>query len=241
MSAPLTVRRRRCAAFTLVELLVVIVIVAILAAILIPVIGRVRANAKQSACLSNLRQIGVAWHLYLGENRGVFPSFTTYDMYHWGGRAALWGGPPTMQRPLYPYLPDARIFQCPADNGYTGSASAATFHGVSGNSYVMSNSRERGILRREAEGSRMPLSGVYAQLQNPPKTILVYEQTVRNSEPGYKTMTPLVYWHPKDASNLLMADGHVEVFTREVLDEYANPRNPPGYSWGWSAWSGTDW
>ncbi len=62
--------------FTLVELLTVIVIIAILAAILIPVVGRVRANARQTKALSNLRQISVAAQLWSGENHGrVVPCF----------------------------------------------------------------------------------------------------------------------------------------------------------------------
>jgi prepilin-type N-terminal cleavage/methylation domain-containing protein/prepilin-type processing-associated H-X9-DG protein len=50
--------------FTLIELLVVIAIIAILAAILFPVFARAKEAAKQSACLSNFKQIGVSFHLY---------------------------------------------------------------------------------------------------------------------------------------------------------------------------------
>ena len=51
-------------AFTLIELLVVIAIIAILAAMLFPVFARAKEAAKQSACLSNQRQIGAAFLLY---------------------------------------------------------------------------------------------------------------------------------------------------------------------------------
>jgi prepilin-type N-terminal cleavage/methylation domain-containing protein/prepilin-type processing-associated H-X9-DG protein len=50
--------------FTLIELLTVIAIIGILAAILIPVVGRVRDSARSSQCVSNLRQLGQATHLY---------------------------------------------------------------------------------------------------------------------------------------------------------------------------------
>ena len=56
--------RGATAGFTLVELLVVIAIIAILAAILFPVLAAAREKARQTACLSNLRQIGTAAQLY---------------------------------------------------------------------------------------------------------------------------------------------------------------------------------
>jgi prepilin-type N-terminal cleavage/methylation domain-containing protein/prepilin-type processing-associated H-X9-DG protein len=67
-------RRSRPTAFTLIELLVVIGIIAVLIAILLPSLRKARQSAATAACLSNLRQIGMAFHVYAIENKGWLPS-----------------------------------------------------------------------------------------------------------------------------------------------------------------------
>lgn len=60
--------------FTLVELLAAIAIIGVLAAILLPAVAHVRAKGRATTCLSNLRQIGTATHLYIAENPNRLPS-----------------------------------------------------------------------------------------------------------------------------------------------------------------------
>ncbi len=67
------VSARRHPAFTLVELLVVIAVIAILAALLFPALAAARAKARQTACLSNLRQVGIGITLYASDNSGCIP------------------------------------------------------------------------------------------------------------------------------------------------------------------------
>jgi prepilin-type N-terminal cleavage/methylation domain-containing protein/prepilin-type processing-associated H-X9-DG protein len=60
-------------AFTLIELLVVIAIIAILAAILFPVFAQAKAAAKKTECISNVKQLGTATMMYLGDYEGYYP------------------------------------------------------------------------------------------------------------------------------------------------------------------------
>src|SRR5437016_1770922 len=70
-------RRSSRIAFTLVELLVVIGIIALLLGILIPVIAKARQTAVSMKCLSNLRQMGLAFSMYTNDKHGYLPYPTT--------------------------------------------------------------------------------------------------------------------------------------------------------------------
>ena len=64
---------RKNAAFTLIELLVVIAIIAILAAILFPVFAQARDKARQTSCLSNMKQLGLGEMMYIQDYDETFP------------------------------------------------------------------------------------------------------------------------------------------------------------------------
>ena len=89
-------------AFTLIELLIVIAIIAIIAAILFPVFATAREKARQSACTSNLKQLGLAFMQYAQD----------YDEYMPCGRATGgqgWAGE------IYPYVKNVLVYKCPDD------------------------------------------------------------------------------------------------------------------------------
>src|SRR6476620_4419859 len=64
--------------FTLIELLVVIAIIAILAAILFPVFAQAREKARSTACLSNMKQMGMASVMYADDNNETLPTWSAY-------------------------------------------------------------------------------------------------------------------------------------------------------------------
>ena len=107
---------RAGAAFTLIELLVVIAIIATLAAILFPVFAQARAKARQAACLSNMKQIGLALQAYADDYDGVMPPSQIYYVYDPNPSAPVsW---PTL---IYPYVKNQDVFVCPSgESSLTG-------------------------------------------------------------------------------------------------------------------------
>jgi len=110
--------------FTLIELLVVIAIIAVIAAILFPVFTKAKGAAKSTACVSNLRQCGMAMLIYMGDNDDLFPyAIDDSDRLHpeqWSAFPQFQDAIPnipTMQVTLAPYVKSKEIFHCPADTG----------------------------------------------------------------------------------------------------------------------------
>ena len=100
----------RRAGFTLIELLVVIAIIAILAAILFPVFAKAREKARQSSCLSNIRQIGTAIMSYAQDYDESMPLLYTDP----AGDGETTGVDYTWRSEILPYAKNAQIFQCPS-------------------------------------------------------------------------------------------------------------------------------
>jgi prepilin-type N-terminal cleavage/methylation domain-containing protein/prepilin-type processing-associated H-X9-DG protein len=114
-------------AFTLIELLVVIAIIAILASILFPVFSRAREKARQAACQSNLRQIGLAIGMYVQDNDETLCLATMLDTNN--GDDGKW------YTIMAPYLRNRDLLRCPSrkDLGYNQPYSREGTHGYGWN------------------------------------------------------------------------------------------------------------
>ena len=116
-------RAWRGRAFTLIELLVVIAIIAILAAILFPVLSRAKEKAKQAACFANLKQIGVAFEMYMTDHDDLLPDRRDLKTSLPGGYRPWTTWPPSDPRSgwamvvLEPYAKSHAVFTCPSIKG----------------------------------------------------------------------------------------------------------------------------
>jgi prepilin-type N-terminal cleavage/methylation domain-containing protein/prepilin-type processing-associated H-X9-DG protein len=95
------------AAFTLIELLVVIAIIAILAAMLLPTLGKAKADSVRIRCMDNTKQLGLAMQMYADDNNSLLP------MPH---GTVLWNAvdPPPWSQPLAVYFVNTNVLCCPA-------------------------------------------------------------------------------------------------------------------------------
>jgi prepilin-type N-terminal cleavage/methylation domain-containing protein/prepilin-type processing-associated H-X9-DG protein len=214
------VLRVRRTGFTLIELLVVIAIIAILAAILFPVFARAREKARQSACQSNLKQLGIAATMYAQDyDEFMVPAWSmTNDQ-----NGTCWADM------LMPYNKSLQVMDCPS-SGLKVSLINTNWGGQTVSRDVLSygiNTTYWGGHAGSASGpaANPPIRVSMSRIMAPAETVLLSDFYGRLETSGqydlstYYTAVPInaaVYRH-NEQSNILFCDGHVKSMNQGAL------------------------
>ena len=240
--------------FTLVELLMVLAVIGILAALLLPALGRGKSRAQSAACANNLRQLGIAFQLYLHDNADTFPTSSPHsglgaqpEDWVWWQLETDASGTVTMRDPqrgsviqsIGQYQP--RLMRCPADrNAETREVLWKSNPGTEQYfySYSLNAHSDSGMASFISRDRSLIILNKHSTIRNPSAKIMLAEEKGSIDDgpgsaviddgrwlpPGY----PLTSRHSKRA-NVTMADGHVEA----VPFDYADMKHPERYDPKW--------
>ncbi len=218
--------------FTLIELLVVIAIIAILAAILFPVFARAREKARQTSCLSNMKQIGLGVKMYVSDYDSKYPR-------EWYG-ALPDGNYATRglnyREMLLPYIKNDQIWLCPSREGtfytchYSGYSWGRGTNSWLGRLHGGSYGLNAGNYGRPAGSRPNGISGAQeSDIDDAAGTVFVIESDCLWMNPGF-TWRPdpfncdhMEYPH-NDGFNAAYCDGHAK-WSKETTVEMFTPES----------------
>jgi prepilin-type N-terminal cleavage/methylation domain-containing protein/prepilin-type processing-associated H-X9-DG protein len=195
--------------FTLIELLVVIAIIAILAAILFPVFAKAREKARQSSCLSNLKQLGLGALQYAQDYDEQLPTALVNGALSWCATGNTW------RQNIQPYLKNTQIYVCPSASGQGNACAAGSDIAYLGHYGASAGWAERGTRAYYALASH----------EAPAETFLLGENGdsdwVMEPTGGLCTLTYTapgwVAFRHSEGANFGYLDGHVKWLKREEV------------------------
>ncbi|MBN1846452.1 MAG: type II secretion system protein [Sedimentisphaerales bacterium] len=213
-------------AFTLIELLVVIAMIAVLLAILVPVLGEAKEKMKCLRCQTNLRNIAIAWDMYLNDNKEYFYQRVNANHTFGGWQGA---GDLTSYRPLNKYRGldveqctqenAKKDFSCPSDQGdevlYEGKAFHYFGNSYQTNEFLIGPNRysppaDEGKQLYEEINKRL-LNLKRAGVTQPPETLLLVGDNNWFHQWNKQDEFP-AFWHGRPCHhNLAFLDSHVRL------------------------------
>lgn len=220
----LAAKRTVQSAFTLIELLLVIAIIALLAALLLPVLSSAKANAKQTSCLGNLRQLEAAFQMYAADNGGYLIQNVEFDPEFnpaFGTNAWVYGDMKNQANStnalliksgeLFPYTPQAAVYRCPADAIMGPGMQRVRSYSM--NSWIGSaemNESPYRVFQKESDLAAGKPSGTW---------VIIDEHTLTLDDGWFlvtmndsQSITSLPATRHQNAYCLNFADGHAEVY-----------------------------
>ena len=222
----LTMKRDcRPSGFTLIELLVVIAIIAILAGMLLPALARAKEKGRQTVCLNNHKQIGLAFMMYLDDFK-TFPIHPTWSTC--GGKLGLGPGYQSNnkdiadfdERPLNRYTSTPDVYRCPSDAGdvlhpehfpKTNPPAKKTCYNYYGTSYLVQWNWD-GFAVEHVTAAPGQKALTEAALSRAPTTKIIQADWPwhGNRDPNSRK----TQWHKLGGRglNTLFGDGHAEIF-----------------------------
>jgi len=241
-------RMRAPRGFTLVELLVVVAIIATLIALLLPALGKAKDAARAAVCLSNKRQVSIAFTAYANENRGIVPSGRSSD----GSGSEWWYhflGPSDVSPTDYLPAGSHQTLVCP--EGWDGNAEIGSYHS---NAESWSEDGEFWIQRKWAEPNIGLFQAIRVDAVPKPASLMSYACTSRTNrlqtDPpgnGYPTFSHNIQgpgggwkavWtpHPSETTAGLHIDGHAETLDEAGLLSRSNATANNGSQRGIRQW-----
>jgi prepilin-type N-terminal cleavage/methylation domain-containing protein/prepilin-type processing-associated H-X9-DG protein len=241
---------RQRGAFTLIELLVVIAIIAILAALLLPALTRAKQRVQTVACLNNLKQLELCFHLYIADNGDFLPPNNfVYDIASqsaisgnegpsWCTNVAPYEADPAGIRGglLFQYNSSIGIYRCPADQSTIETSGGVKTATPRIRSYNMSQSIN-GLSYAGQVSNYLPHYAKLTEIRNPTPTGLfvfidVHENEILDTEFGIPVAVygSQGYWWDVPANrhnqgcDFSFADGHVERWKWKIPKQVTVPR-----------------
>ncbi|MCX6923641.1 MAG: prepilin-type N-terminal cleavage/methylation domain-containing protein [Verrucomicrobia bacterium] len=189
-------RQFRQQGFTLVELLTVIATIAILASLLLPILSKTKIKAQRTSCLSNLRQLGLAWIMYKDDNSNfLVESYPVNNPEVWvegdmtkpdeAGNVEL-----LRRGKLFPYHLNESVYHCPTDRGVIVDGKLTpTVRSYSMNCFMGGRDPQVGPIPSTAEGF-IPFYAKDSDIPHPEKMWVLLEEDERSINDGFFVTDP---------------------------------------------------